>query len=153
MIVPFYCQANPLWKDKILGKRETFQEAGCLVTCVAMLASAKTGKEITPLMVDEWMDTHHGYQGDAVIWDKALSYLQSLYIPFTHWEHDFGNYETIKWRDGDIPILRVLQKSGHYHYVVLLDKTGKCNDPAHIVGANNTLKQRGYIPDRVTWFW
>ncbi|MBX5484851.1 MAG: peptidoglycan-binding protein [Myxococcaceae bacterium] len=69
--VPLWWQGDSRWGKRTLGKKYTIHAAGCAMTATAMAISKISGKTINPAQLDHYLDTHHGYSGDALMWDVA----------------------------------------------------------------------------------
>ncbi|MBK7860711.1 MAG: peptidoglycan-binding protein [Archangiaceae bacterium] len=70
---PFYNQHDPRWRNHRLGRRFTIGNAGCAMTATAMALSRISGRRINPAQLDRWLDRHHGYWGDGIIWARAAA--------------------------------------------------------------------------------
>lgn len=145
-----FSQADPQWAKRILGRNSTFKQAGCAITCLAMIASDIAEAKVTPDKIDGFLDGHKGYSGDSVIWDKAVLAIRAYGgDEITHWEHVTPlHYDPASCK---YAIFRVKTARNTLHYVVDL-KDGYINDPGHANGENTTLQEQGYILDRVTIF-
>ena len=81
---PMFRQGDPEWGNRILGHNTTIARAGCAMTATAMAMSKITGKLITPKQLDAYLDTHGGYAGDGLYWDKAAQ-MQGLHMGSPAW--------------------------------------------------------------------
>src|SRR5437868_3919071 len=68
---PRYRQGDPQWGSRRLGHSSSLASAGCAVTATAMAVSKISGKVINPGELDRYMDTHHGYAGNGILWGQA----------------------------------------------------------------------------------
>jgi hypothetical protein len=68
-------EAGGNWGARHLGEtaadKVTIASKGCAMTSVAMALSKLSGETITPAVLDAFLDTHEGYDGNAIWWDKA----------------------------------------------------------------------------------
>jgi hypothetical protein len=69
--VPLYGQSSPPWGDRVMGRNLTVRAAGCAMTSTSMAISAISGRPIDPGELDQYLDEHGGYVGDAIIWNTA----------------------------------------------------------------------------------
>ncbi|MBL8957882.1 MAG: LysM peptidoglycan-binding domain-containing protein, partial [Myxococcaceae bacterium] len=70
---PMYRQGDPEWGARALGTGSSISRAGCAMTATAMAISKISGQPITPGELDQYLDTHRGYSGNALRWDVAAS--------------------------------------------------------------------------------
>ncbi len=68
---PRYRQGDPAWGSRRLGTGTSVAAAGCAMTATAMAISKISGKPINPGQLDQYLDTHHGYAGNGLIWGAA----------------------------------------------------------------------------------
>jgi predicted chitinase/murein DD-endopeptidase MepM/ murein hydrolase activator NlpD len=68
---PLFAQGDAAWRTNTLGQSLTLGAAGCAMTSTAMAISKISGKIINPAQLDAYLDSHGGYTGDALYWDKA----------------------------------------------------------------------------------
>jgi hypothetical protein len=135
--VPFYYQLDTKWKDDVLGKNRTIGQAGCCVTSLAMVLKYY-GRNVNPEILDEYLDTHSGYAGDAVYFDVALKCEEGSNNKLAY----NGNRVKAGWatilddriNQNTPTIARVKYgsslSSGGDHYVVII---GKTNDGKYIM--------------------
>ena len=71
--VPVYNQKDDQWKKRILERQFTIGQFGCAVTSTAMSLSKISGNNITPEEMDQYLDDHHGYRKEMIIWDIAAT--------------------------------------------------------------------------------
>lgn len=78
-----YAQADPRWADRALGVGLSMRRAGCAVCCLAMYFNwmgqqQDDHEEITPAVLDEWMDTHGGYAPgtNLLLWSRMPHFAQ-----------------------------------------------------------------------------
>lgn len=69
--VPHFSQADALWADRTLGDSATLKSKGCAISSVAMVLKYY-GRDVSPLVMDKYLDDHAGYSGDSVLWDVAF---------------------------------------------------------------------------------
>lgn len=62
-----YSQQDPTWRGRTLGSALTIGNAGCLLTCIAMVVSY-FGHEETPATLDDKLDNNGGYSGNLFVW-------------------------------------------------------------------------------------
>jgi hypothetical protein len=68
---PMYRQGDPQWGSRRLGNSSSLASAGCAMTATSMAVSKISGKVINPGEMDQYLDTHGGYSGNALNWDTA----------------------------------------------------------------------------------
>jgi len=68
---PLFKQNDGAWGKETLGAGGTIGAQGCAMTSMAMAASKISGKPINPEQMDKYLDTHNGYQGNALKWNVA----------------------------------------------------------------------------------
>lgn len=68
---PLFRQGDPEWGARALGTGSSVGRAGCAMTATAMAISRISGQTVTPGELDQYLDTHHGYSGNALRWDVA----------------------------------------------------------------------------------
>jgi LysM repeat protein len=71
--VPLYSQSDSRWGGRRLGSSSSISAAGCAMTSVAMAISKISGKPIDPGQLDQYLDTHRGYYGNALVWGTAAA--------------------------------------------------------------------------------
>jgi len=147
---PHYSQADPRWGQVILGRNKTIKQAGCAITAMAMAISGDSGKEITPKMLDHYLDKNGGYLGDSIIWERALEAANYFGAYYISWAHLTPAYQLCSNEDR-IVIVRVDTPRFTKHYLLMLPD-GSFHDPASSQGANCTLEEKGYRIDRYTVF-
>lgn len=105
-------QADPLWAAAKMNVG-TFRRSACLVTCLAMKFSGETGRVITPLELDAYLDTHKGYAkgSDVLVWDVAIAFAQSKGLGYTKCEFvtEIGGM-----RHGEIMKVTTARGTGHF---------------------------------------
>ncbi|HEX8703970.1 MAG TPA: glucosaminidase domain-containing protein, partial [Myxococcaceae bacterium] len=70
---PMYKQGDAQWGGRRLGSSSSLSAAGCAMTSMAMAVSKITGKAVNPGEMDQYLDTHGGYVGNALVWGKAAA--------------------------------------------------------------------------------
>jgi hypothetical protein len=68
--VPHFSQGDPRWAQRILGRGSSIRREGCAITCISMILSFY-GRNVTPKILDSYLDTNNGYVGNSVKWDVA----------------------------------------------------------------------------------
>jgi hypothetical protein len=165
--VPFYYQLDERWKSEILGKKRTIGQAGCCISCLAMILKF-FGRDVNPKNLDEYLDSNSGYEGDVVYFDVALKYKEGSEEKLSYKGNRVASGFTSILDDrikNNIPtIARVKygtsKSSGGDHFVVIIGKTadGKyiMNDPGASDGngaenpissniVNDTKRKSGYM--------
>lgn len=69
--VPHYSQGDSRWGASTLGNKKTIKQAGCAISSISMILSYY-GRDVTPAIMDGYLDKNHGYSGDSVNWDVAF---------------------------------------------------------------------------------
>ena len=82
-VIPIYGQRDERWASERLGNGETtIGRYGCVITCLAMAASAETGVEITPLDMNARLAAvDGGFVGpnkNLVVWGKIPAAVPEL---------------------------------------------------------------------------
>jgi len=75
---PLFKQSDADWGARRLGNSATISAAGCAMTSSAMAMSKILGETITPADLDAWLDTNHGYSGDALDWSRLTAFKRLL---------------------------------------------------------------------------
>ncbi|HVZ39420.1 MAG TPA: DUF4157 domain-containing protein [Candidatus Kapabacteria bacterium] len=131
--VPIYKQGDRQWGSRTLGKSETISSAGCAMTAMAMAVSAISGKQINPMQKDQYLDTHGGYSGDLIIWEKAA---QAGGLHATKHGFDLAVIDqslaagkpcviSVNGRGHWVTVIGKHQESGHAVYTIHDPATGK----------------------------
>ncbi|MFL5343810.1 MAG: LysM peptidoglycan-binding domain-containing protein [Hyalangium sp.] len=68
---PRFRQGDAAWGGRRLGTGSSIAAAGCAMTATSMAISKISGKTINPGQLDQYLDTHHGYSGNGLIWGAA----------------------------------------------------------------------------------
>jgi len=68
---PLFRQGDPAWGGETLGSSTTIARSGCAMTSMAMAISKIAGRVITPLVLNQYLQSHDGYSGNAIYWDVA----------------------------------------------------------------------------------
>jgi len=144
--VPAYEQGNSsAWADEKMGSKSelTIRTHGCALTCISMVISYFSGKEVNPSEMNSWLVNNRGYQdaweGDLFLgsvklnW-PALSAYGKGYVYTRHdWKADPADIVLIQYYlDKGKPVIAEVIYRGAPHYVVLTgyDKEGfTMNDP------------------------
>ncbi len=89
---PLYRQGDAAWADRTLGHQKQIGSSGCALTATAMAISKISGRDINPAQLDQYLDTHHGYDGDAMKWDVAAG-AAGLHASKASWSLDKVNQQ------------------------------------------------------------
>ncbi|KFE68654.1 glucosaminidase domain-containing protein [Hyalangium minutum] len=68
---PMYKQGDAEWGSRALGTGSSISAAGCAMTATSMAVSKISGQAINPGQMDKYLDSHGGYVGNGLVWDKA----------------------------------------------------------------------------------
>jgi len=122
-----YKQCDPKWGSHKLGtSTNTICAAGCAMSDVSMILASEgikiEGKESTPLTLNDWLVTHHGYiSGDLLVWN-AIAVLGDVSL-HTYTAHltttEIGDYVKRCW-----PVVANVRDGSHW---VLI--TGATSNP------------------------
>jgi len=78
--VQHFCQADIRWGKETLNDKLnnlTMKNAGCAVTCVAMILNFY-GRKVTPKTLDSYLDSNkYGYDGNGIGWGIAAKHKQT----------------------------------------------------------------------------
>ena len=82
--VPLFNQGDGRWGGRALGSGSNIKTAGCAMTATSMAISKISGRPITPLQLDSYLDSHGGYRGDGLNWQVAAraAGLQATHTPW-----------------------------------------------------------------------
>lgn len=142
-VVPHFSQADAAWGSHTLGNSATITQAGCAMTSVAMVLKYY-GRDVDPGTLDAWLDTNSGYSGDALRFDKAITFHEDQSDPKLKYERRDLTAEAdyrpiIEQRvQQDLPTILGVHYAGrqgtstdHFVVVVGLTEDGKfiINDP------------------------
>ncbi len=94
---PLYRQGDPEWGSRALGRGGSMARSGCAVTATAMAISRISGQPITPGELDQFLDTHQGYSGNAVRWEVAAR-ARGLGVERPAWSMDTINNQLDRGR-------------------------------------------------------
>lgn len=144
--VPHYSQGDSKWGKRILGSKATISQKGCAITSVAMILSYY-GRDVTPEIIDQYLDDEDGYSGDMVKWAVAFKCAETSDLKF-------GGYKTIKTGMTKVlderiatnkpTLARVDYKSDvgevYNHFVVVV---GRHKDGHYIMNDPATIKGNG----------
>jgi hypothetical protein len=123
--IPSFFQGDPRWALEILGwsEKDTMASAGCAVSSAAMVL-ASYGVIITPKLLNQYLITHDGYEGDNWIkWEVAADYPPGI---AEHIYEDLPSYGLIDWNllRGNPVIVRIRRATGTTHFIVIVGKQG-----------------------------
>lgn len=132
--IPLYGQRDARWAlERLGGGQTTIGRYGCVITCLAMAASAETGREITPSYVNAGMQAIGGYTGEnrnLVVWrkvPKALPCLSYKGVVWCRWDPAPLDRINDTLRRGGYVLAKVdFQPGGdiNSHYVLLVREVG-----------------------------
>lgn len=124
--VPLYCQGDSRWGSRALGTGgNTIKSAGCAMCSVAMCLSKIAGYEITPTDLDSYLDSHSGYSGDNIYWDRAAKMIGKSAVSTGM----SGNKGTIDSKlESGYPSVIAVRGGGHYVCVA-----GRSSDGTYII--------------------
>ena len=139
--IPLYGQRDPRWKDQLLGYSAvaTFGTYGCLVTCVAMLATHALQYEVTPLLVNARLKDVGGFVANTanMYFAKVIEAFPELKLAgFYRWRTiaaDLSKIDEILNRGG-YPVIQVDFDPGDQqradpdldeHWVLIVGKDGE----------------------------
>ncbi len=146
--VPLYSQSDPRWGSRALGTGgNTIKSAGCAMTSTAMCLSKIAGREIPPDELDQYLDTHGGYQGDLLVWGVAAKYIGKTATSVNGYSQATVDDNLNAGR----PVVVCVKGGGHYVCVAGRNSDGSyiIHDPAggKILGAHyngSVIKVDGY---------
>jgi len=128
-------------------------QVGCLATSITALAAAMTGKNLTPDMLDRYIDEKPGGwdKSDNMPWAKACAWLSSEAVGWKVSKMTRSGWEV--WRP-TMPtnphILEVRTSRNTQHFVVMVtwhsDKEATVMDPGSSHGIYTTLSKERYTP-------
>jgi hypothetical protein len=144
--VPYYVQGkDSAWADEILGNNSsvTIRTYGCALTCISMVTSHFSKKELTPSNMNEWLKNNEGFQ-DSWDGDDYLGEINMNWPALTGFEEGWV-YTRFDWKalpadltlieyylSNGIPVIAEVIYRGAPHYVVLTgfdDEGFIMNDP------------------------
>ena len=122
--VPHFCQADPRWRDELLGNTPgTLGAEGCAVASAAMVLS-HYGMDVDPGRLNLFLARNNGYEGRGWLkWEAAAEYSPGLVEKAYE---DLPSYALVDWNLlwGNPVIVRVRLSSGVTHFVVIAGKRG-----------------------------
>jgi hypothetical protein len=141
-------QDDPRWGDEIMGDNgKTIDEAGCLITSVAMIARFH-GADVTPADVNAYMKSHGGYvKGTSnMYWGSAEAYLESVLGKDFTYKGISGSNVSNTINSGSPVLLHVQGSTSDGHWVLA---TGVDSAGNYIVYESGTGKQSTYSPSQL----
>ncbi len=140
-------QDDPRWGDEVMGKNgRTIDNAGCLITSVAMMARLK-GADVNPADVNNYMRSHGGYDGNTsnMYWGSGEKYLESaLGVDVTHKTVQSTSLEKILSAGNPVMLHVGSGDDGHWVLATGIDSKGN-----YIVYESSTGKQSSYSPSQL----
>ncbi len=122
--VPQFRQGDDRWRADLLGPTpNTLGAEGCAVTSAAMVL-ASYGVDTDPQRLNAFLKTNDGYTPQGwIYWEKAAELAPAR---VRHVYEDLPAYHLIdaNLSDGNPVIVRLRQKSGITHFVVIAGKEG-----------------------------
>lgn len=73
--VPLLKQGDPRWAKRVLEAKKTIKQAGCAITCAAMVLSKLSGKNVSPIDLDRYFDEQKAYKDDGLNWNIAAAFV------------------------------------------------------------------------------
>lgn len=149
---PMFRQGDAQWGSLTLGKDRTISSKGCAMTSTAMALSKISGTVINPAELDAHLDANKGYQGDALVWDKAAK-MVGLSASKPGWNMDTINNQIDAGRPVVIGVDYKAGSTGNNgtdHWITLTRREGNtyfANDPATGKEISFTLKDGKLIGD------
>lgn len=68
--VSHFSQGDSRWAERTLGRDSSIRREGCAISCIAMILNFY-GRNITPGILDRYLDENNGYAGNCVNWRVA----------------------------------------------------------------------------------
>jgi hypothetical protein len=122
--IPYWLQYDPQWgHETIGGSNESMAEAGCTVTCVAMVLSS-FGYQTDPLQLCRDLKARNGFTEDGyVIWSTVESIAnRGIAVEFPALRHDAID---ALLHEGTPVLAKVMLRGTIPHWVLIVGKTGK----------------------------
>jgi len=140
-------QKDQRWSDDKMGKNgRTINNAGCLITSVAMMARLK-GADVYPNDVNDYMRSHGGYDGNTsnMYWGSGEKYLESvLGVDVTHKTVKSTSLEKILSAGNPVMLHVGSGNDGHWVLATGIDSKGN-----YIVYESSSGKQSSYSPSQL----
>lgn len=141
--VPHYSQGDGRWAERVLGRGSSIRREGCAVSCIAMILS-HYGREVTPGILDAFLDANDGYAGNSVKWLVAGTCAESADTPTLKYGRSKKSPQELekilsrRIKENRPTMVRVDyatdQNLTYNHFVVCIGKTAKggflMHDPA-----------------------
>ena len=156
--IPHYFQADPVWKDCVLGRNKSLKQAGCALCCCAMTASFYLGREVRPDELDAFLDENGGYSGDNIVWDVVRTYLlnHGTRVSYDRIDGNSKNSNIVQTAkdlidQGTPPLLRVDYgkdaNSKYNHFVLGIGYVTTENDPLLVFHDPGSKSGDGYVKE------
>jgi hypothetical protein len=124
-------QADPRWKDKLLGtdNSSTIGKYGCLLTCLTMVSNG-FGYQVTPDALNDMMKTVGGFQGPMIIPGALPTALPGIlykkYLPCENYPAPMDEIDATLAAGKPVIIMVDYSPAAglQNHWIVLLDKKG-----------------------------
>ena len=163
-----YKQADPDWKDRMLGATKTIGQVGCAMCCCAMVARHAIGKdEIAPAPragdgedpryhLDAFLDRNNGYDGNSIYWGKIGEFAAQHGVTLKYDRVRGGslgdNFNRIRGLldEGVFPLVRISHQRGlHFMLAIRSDPDGKIyvNDPGTRHGDGRTDNRENILQE------
>jgi peptidoglycan hydrolase-like protein with peptidoglycan-binding domain len=172
--VPHFSQGDSRWASRILGSSATIQRKGCAITSIAMILKF-FGRNVTPGILDQYLDSEDGYAGDSVKWSVAGKCGQTPTTKLTYRRNTDKNALSALLRERvnqNAPTMvrvdyRVDSDIRYNHFVVCVGMTAQgefvMNDPATRLGdgyadpgddniIERTTRKNGYEIVQLDWY-
>ncbi len=129
--VPLFKQNDPRWgEDELGGSKEKLRNAGCTVSCVAMVF-AHYGVEATPQSLNAFLKASNGYTDRGLLkWDACVAYSRGRVAVAWMGDVDMGRIDA-SLDAGDPVIAKVMVGSVPHWVVIVGGRAGEylVNDP------------------------
>ena len=152
-----YKQADPDWKDRMLGATKTIGQVGCAMCCCAMVARHAIGNDLiapapragqaaaAKIHLDQFLDLNNGYDGNSIYWGKigefAAQHGVTLRYDRVRGARDYFDRIRALLDEGVFPLVRISHRRGlHFMLAIRYDPAGNIyvNDPGTRHGDGRT---------------
>ena len=144
--VPYYVQGkDSSWADEKLGNKSsvTIRTHGCALTCISMVTSFFSDKDITPSDMNRWLKRNSGFEdgwegsrylGEVNLnWPSLTGFEEGMVYTRFDWKVQPADLKLLKYYlDEGIPVITEVSYKNAPHYVVVTgyDQEGfLMNDP------------------------
>ena len=131
--VPYYVQGkDSSWADEKLGNKSslTIRTHGCALTCISMVMSHFSGKELTPSDMNKWLKRHNGfldaldgerYLGEVSLnWPALADFNDGMVYTRFDWKVQPADLKLITYYlDEEIPVIAEVTYKNAPHYIVI----------------------------------